>query len=53
MRKRFAYYKEMAGKQEVVFSVQKARDKYDYPRIVLTKQLNMGKETPSLGCHAD
>ncbi|ODR36295.1 sensor histidine kinase [Eisenbergiella tayi] len=41
-----AYYKEMAGKQEVVFGVQKARDKYDYPRIVLTKQLNMGKETP-------
>ena len=41
-----AYYKEMAGKQEVVFGVQKARDKYGYPRIVLTKQLNMGKETP-------
>lgn len=41
-----AYYKAMAGKQEVVFGVQKARDKYDYPRIVLTKQLNMGKETP-------
>lgn len=41
-----SYYKEMAGKQDVAFGVQKARDKYDYPRIVLTKQLNMGKETP-------
>lgn len=44
--KTLKYYKDMAGKQDVVFGVQQARDKYDYPRIVLTKQLNMGKGTP-------
>lgn len=40
----------MAGKAGSGIRVQKA-DKYDYLRIVLTKQLNMGKrDAGSLSC---
>lgn len=39
-------YKRLAGKQDVVFSVQPARDKYDYPKMMLTKQLDLGRGKP-------
>lgn len=39
-------YKRLAGEQDVVFSVQPARDKYDYPKMMLTKQLDLGRGKP-------
>lgn len=39
-------YKKLAGEQDVVFSVQPARDKYDYPKMMLTKQLDLGRGKP-------
>lgn len=39
-------YKRLAGEQDVLFSVQPARDKYDYPKMMLTKQLDLGRGKP-------
>ena len=39
-------YKRLAGEQDVLFSVQPARDKYDYPKMMLTKQLVLGRGKP-------
>lgn len=39
-------YKRLAGDQDVLFSVQPARDKYDYPKMMLTKQLDLGRGKP-------
>lgn len=39
-------YKRLAGEQDVLFSVQPARDKYDYPKVMLTKQLDLGRGKP-------
>lgn len=39
-------YKRLAGEQDVVFSIQPARDKYDYPKMMLTKQLDLGRGKP-------
>ena len=42
-------YKKVGGEQDVVFSVQPARDKYDYPKMMLTKQLDLGRGKPPAG----
>ena len=39
-------YKRLAGEQDVLFSVQPARDNYDYPKMMLTKQLDLGRGKP-------
>lgn len=39
-------YKRLAEEQDVLFSVQPARDKYDYPKMMLTKQLDLGRGKP-------
>ena len=39
-------YKRLAGEHDVLFSVQPARDKYDYPKMMLTKQLDLGRGKP-------
>ena len=39
-------YKRLAGEQDVLFSFQPARDKYDYPKMMLTKQLDLGRGKP-------
>ena len=43
-------YKRLAGEQDVLFSVQPARDKYDYPKMMLTKQLDLGSRSAGWSC---
>lgn len=44
-------YKRLAGEQDVVFSVQPARDKYDYPKMMLTSSWIWEGEAALLGGH--
>lgn len=41
-----ARYQELTEEEEVAFSVQPAGDKYDYPKMILTKKLNLGRGEP-------
>lgn len=40
-------YKILAGQKEIVFDFRPARDKYDYPELMLVKQLDIGQNNPA------